>query len=53
MYGSCRSNLLMDKVFGVIAGKQREVEDGICFGSELRGVSGEENDGRTPKTGFA
>ena len=43
----------MDKVVGVVAGKQREVEDGVRLGSELLGISGEEDDGRTPKTGFA
>ena len=42
----CRANLLSNKVFGVVSGKQREVKDSVRFGRKLCGVAGEEDDGR-------
>ena len=45
-------NLLTYKVFGVVSGEQREVQNGVRFGRELRCGAGEEDDGRPPKTAF-
>ena len=54
LYLPCGLNLLTYKVFGIVSGKQREIQNGVRFGCELRCGAGEEDDGRTPvMTGFA